>query len=52
MMRDNKSIMNLADISHFRSELMGLAMILIILFHINSPCYYPLIGFVKSGNAI
>ncbi len=49
-MRDNKSIMNLAYISHFRSELMGLAMILIFLFHINCPCYYPLIGFVKSGN--
>ncbi len=36
------------EISRFRNELMGVAMIFIIFFHIN--CYYPLSDLFKIGN--
>lgn len=39
-----------ANISHHRSELMGLAMIAIVLFHVNVPRLSPLYGLWRMGN--
>ena len=37
---------NLSDISRYRSELMGLAMIFVMLFHVWMPKSNPMYGFV------
>lgn len=39
-----------ANISHHRSELMGLAMIAIVLFHVNVPRLSPFYGLWRMGN--
>lgn len=41
---------NLSDISCYRSELMGLAMIFVMLFHVWMPKSNPMYGFVRCGN--
>lgn len=41
---------NLSDISRYRSELMGLAMIFVMLFHVWMPKSNPMYGFVRCGN--
>ena len=40
----------LNDISRYRGELMGLAMVLIILFHISLPRHDSFYGLVRMGN--
>ena len=40
----------LNDISRYRGELMGLAMVLIILFHVSLPRHDPFYGLVRMGN--
>lgn len=40
---------NLSDISRYRSELMGLAMIFVMLFHVWMPKSNPMYGFVRCG---
>ena len=39
-----------ANISHHRSELMGLAMIAIVLFHVNVPRLSPFYGLWRMGH--
>ena len=41
---------NLSDISRYRSELMGLAMIFVMLFHVWMPKSNYMYGFVRCGN--
>ena len=40
----------LNDISRYRGELMGLAMVLIILFHVSLPRHDSFYGLVRMGN--
>lgn len=41
---------NFSDISRYRSELMGLAMIFVMLFHVWMPRSNPMYGIVRCGN--
>ncbi len=45
-----KKPFELADISRYRNELMGLAMIFVILFHVGLPKSNPMYGLVRCGN--
>jgi len=45
-----KRPVELSDLSHYRGELMGLAMIFVMLFHVWLPKSNPMYGLVRCGN--
>ena len=45
-----KKPIELSDISRYRGELMGLAMLFVMLFHVWMPKSNPMYGFVRCGN--
>ena len=45
-----KFLIELSDISRYRGELMGLAMIFVMFFHVWMPKSNPMYGLVRCGN--